>query len=740
MSLWVQFFLIMLFPLAGLTLVAVLVKRRPSSQRPLWNLLIVALSLNAFWASGLAAAFVGHEFSRTLVFWWQHLSLYALPLAAVATLFATQAFLRLPLTEQDLRRSLLWLAAGLLVTLLLDPAVLPWRIPTRIIAGRMIPHAGWWQIATVILWVIPATLTVRTVLWNYPRLAGPLHRNRVRYWALAVIVNALGDLLAISQWPMMAQAGAFIKVLAGVIAVLELTRYRLPDLRIILRRTTVILAVGAATFILFLAGMLGSQAIQLQAPNGEASYWLTAGLALLMTVLFFPIQRGVKRFIESITFKNVFDLDAVLRNYSDYVCQALELEQLAARMLETVDEALHIRHGALILTKQQTGEEWLLEPVYTHKRPPLSPLVCTVNGLLAQRLGDGVDTLAQYDLDMLPEYAVLGDEVRARLDDWDVELYVPIRGRGDVVGFMALGAKESGDPYVDGDIVLLRTLADQTAVALENARLFTDLRTLNQEISNLNRQLGHANLELRELDKLKSSFIGMITHELRSPLVPLDFSLQLIEKQGQQQFTSELQDELAQMRRSLNHVRQMIDDLISFASLVSKQKTMEMGWVSLDEVVGDASQFLETIAAARRVSVSINATPDLPSIYGDRERLEDAVRHLMHNAIKFNRPGGSVEVRYAIEEETALIEVADSGRGIPADRLADLGTPFMQLADPVKRGVEGVGLGLSLVTYVVQAHGGELDIESELDVGSTFTIRLPVGGPEEEILLNAAEI
>ena len=132
--------------------------------------------------------------------------------------------------------------------------------------------------------------------------------------------------------------------------------------------------------------------------------------------------------------------------------------------------------------------------------------------------------------------------------------------------------------------------------------------------------------------------------------------------------------------------------------------------------------------------------PICPLIYGDRERLEDAVRHLMHNAIKFNRPGGSVEVRYAIEGEMAVIEVADSGRGIPADRLPDLGTPFMQLADPVKRGVEGVGLGLSLVTYVVQAHGGELAVESELDVGSTFTIRLPIGGPEEEVLQFAVEI
>jgi cell cycle sensor histidine kinase DivJ len=135
------------------------------------------------------------------------------------------------------------------------------------------------------------------------------------------------------------------------------------------------------------------------------------------------------------------------------------------------------------------------------------------------------------------------------------------------------------------------------------------------------------------------------------------------------------------------------------------------------------------MATARRVTIEPIVVEGLPPILADRERISDAIYHLIHNGVKFNRSGGMVTVRCSHRDGWVFIAVADTGRGIPAEKLDTLGDPFSQVADPMRRGIEGIGLGLALVKYIVQAHAGELQMKSELGVGSTFTMILPVEGP-----------
>jgi signal transduction histidine kinase len=111
---------------------------------------------------------------------------------------------------------------------------------------------------------------------------------------------------------------------------------------------------------------------------------------------------------------------------------------------------------------------------------------------------------------------------------------------------------------------------------------------------------------------------------------------------------------------------------------------------------------------------------------GDEMRLAEAAYHLIHNAIKFNRPGGKVNIRYWEEDAKLMFEVEDTGYGIPAEKLELLWNLFSQMADPLRRGIEGLGLGLALVKYVVNAHEGEVDVVSQEDVGSTFRFWIPL--------------
>jgi signal transduction histidine kinase len=117
---------------------------------------------------------------------------------------------------------------------------------------------------------------------------------------------------------------------------------------------------------------------------------------------------------------------------------------------------------------------------------------------------------------------------------------------------------------------------------------------------------------------------------------------------------------------------------------------------------------------------------DVPLVDGDRDRLSDVVYHLAQNAIKFNRPGGQVKIACQSAPEYVVVEVSDTGVGIPEAKLATMWEDFTQAADPLRRGVEGLGLGLPLVKYVVTAHGGQTWANSEEGRGSTFGFSIPI--------------
>jgi signal transduction histidine kinase len=252
---------------------------------------------------------------------------------------------------------------------------------------------------------------------------------------------------------------------------------------------------------------------------------------------------------------------------------------------------------------------------------------------------------------------------------------------------------------------------------------------INHDLEQAYATLAQANRQLQEMDKLKSAFIGVVTHELRSPFANIAFSLQIFKRYGLENLTPEQRDQLEQLTASLQQAKAMVDNLVTFATFLSKQGELHLDRVDFREVIDGALQTLRPMAQGKGVTLYIDLPEDLPPWQADRERLSDAVHHLVHNAIKFTADGGEVWVQSHSEDGTISFEVRDTGVGIPADKLPALWEGFSQMADPLKRGVEGLGLGLALVKLVVTAHGGTVWAESEEGTGSTFGFRIPLDGP-----------
>jgi signal transduction histidine kinase len=602
--------------------------------------------------------------------------------------------------------------------LALDTRTFGWR-------GIVVPD-GSWPVITALVWI--GALGLAIVLAWHTRVisSSPLHRNRLRYWIAGLLLVTAGYVMALAlpETLVPSLAGRGVALLGAGLTVITWGIYYLPDMRVAARRGLSYVILTLITFALYLAGIRLAHAA-FPVGSGQEPLLGAVLVASVLAIGYGPLRDGVQALTRRLLRSTTVDYATSLKEYSQRITHVLDLEPLAQISMDTVNAALGVPRGALFLTQDTDEGGLVLEAIGGTGVQRREQLVCPPGSPIAQRWRSGGGPLLQYDIDVLSAFHSVSTAERGTLTHWNMEIFLPLRTMGQLVGVLALGSKKSRDPYFDSDMAYLATLAGETGVALQNAKLFSGLRDANQQMEGLNRDLESANEQLQELDKLKSAFIGVITHELRSPFAAIDFSMQLIQKYGLDNLLPEQRSQLQQLAEGLKRAQIMINNLITFASFLSKQGQLRMVPVDMKQLAHETMATLEPMARKRNIKLIVDVPGVLPSVFGDRERLAEAIHHLVHNAIKFNREGGTVTLSCSVVSEDMIVEVSDTGIGIEPEKLPDMWKDFTQIADPLRRGVEGLGLGLPLVRYVVRAHGGQVWARSEPGQGSVFGFRIP---------------
>jgi signal transduction histidine kinase len=249
-----------------------------------------------------------------------------------------------------------------------------------------------------------------------------------------------------------------------------------------------------------------------------------------------------------------------------------------------------------------------------------------------------------------------------------------------------------------------------------------DLQKLYAKEREKRAELSVAYERLQEADRLKSDFLATINHELSSPLVPIDLSMQLIEK-------GVLDDEqlknLDEAKKMMGQYKRQLDGLISYASLVSQSHMVRPGPLDFKHLLDDTLMPLQMLAQGRNISINLEPVPDELQLVADSDLVSSALYQLVHNAIKFNRPGGYVELVIVEVDEGVTFRVTDDGPGIADEVIARLGQDFIQIVDAVRRGVEGLGLGLAFSNYVASAHNGKLSAQRGPEKGTIVQLWIP---------------
>jgi signal transduction histidine kinase len=730
-----------------LLIAGIIIKRHSLKERPiLWLFLYVLLA--TLWAvTQVLAQFDRLAFLPARVL--KLVPLYGTFLLAFFFLHLSRSFLRLQRSGWRW-----WTLGGVWAVALVFLDVNPLAFPDVLLERIKVEHVIFGML--LIGWgffVGGATLlTVKT----YRQTVQPLHRNRITYWPLALALIFVGGVFSFTGD---GAPGCALFLLSVPIAAYVVLTEHLPDVRQTVRQVLSYLLATILTIALYAGGTWGTWLLFKSTSNYTALI-VGASIALILAILFRPLLGLIQRIINWLIPQRGYDPSHIVREYSTRISNVLHLQRLAEVILNVIGKAMETQNGLLFLIRPKEEQDeknkssrLRLESVQTTGAGKRTSTVLAADSPIVRYLREERRPLTQYEIDLRPQFQEAFPEECAWLSDLGMDVYVPIYTKEELSGLLALGPKASGDRYFEQDLILLSTLADQTAVALENARLVEDLVRLNKELKHAyitleqmyneleeayadleqaNLDLARVNRQLQEMDNLKSAFIGIVTHELRSPFANLTFSMQLLERYGVERWSIEQREQLEQLKQGLKAAKRMVDNLVTFATFLSKQGELRLDQLDLCAVIRDTLEPLRSLTESKGIALHIETPETLPQLCGDQERLSDAVHHLVDNAIKFTGTGGTVNVRCWIEAHEVCFEVRDTGVGIPKDKLPTLWDAFTQMADPLRRGVEGLGLGLALVKYIALAHDGQVWAESTEGAGSTFGFRFPLDGHRAE--------
>lgn len=324
-----------------------------------------------------------------------------------------------------------------------------------------------------------------------------------------------------------------------------------------------------------------------------------------------------------------------------------------------------------------------------------------------------------------PEAQVYSSEMNGRgphawHDHW---LLVPLYGRyGKLIGF--IWPDDPGDRLIPTRETLqaLRMFANQAAAAIEAANDIATIRDISKTRARLLSQEREQVARLQELDALKDEFVALVSHELRTPLTSIRGYSELLRQDVQD---PQQQEFLAVIDRNAQRLIDIVNELLLIAQIESGQLVLERRELPLAGIVEDAVASGRVGAAAKRIELTAAADHAL-RVLADPGRLGQVVDNLVSNAVKFTPDGGRITIACRQDGDDALVEVADTGIGIPADEAERLFTRFFRTSNARLAHIPGTGLGLSISRAIAEAHGGTLSFESVEGSGTTFRLRIPL--------------
>jgi signal transduction histidine kinase len=562
-------------------------------------------------------------------------------------------------------------------------------------------------------------------------------RNRALYWLLTAKAMLAGQALTLLPLGPLQMIGPLVHTVGAIALLRGVLNFWLPNVKAALRSIFRFLSLFTATAILLAGVVLAVE--YLTAIWTVSSTTLVIPLAVGVALVYLPLYQALVRLVDRLLVGVGFDPAQTLRDYSQTISTVLDLDQLAQTAVQTVAQVLDVQRGALLIVSETERGSLVLRPIPALGNIPTDPIELEPISPLLVRLKEQDVPLFQYEVEHHPALREALPKEREGLRALEMEIYLPIRAEGELAGLLALGPQRTGEPYAPRIVEFLSTLAHQTGVALQNARLFAGLQELNAQIMQLNESLRSAYERLERLDRAKSDFLSIASHELRTPLAQIRGYTDVLNELARSGTLT--REQIARITENISRPVHRLERIISAMLDISQLETgmsFHFAPTTLAGVMRMALEPWQEALRKRELTLTTRGWEDIVPIRADMDRLSQAFSNLISNAIKFTPDGGRITIEaHPLDEEHLEITITDTGIGISKvdqelifEKFYRAGSPDLHSSGEYKFKGGGPGLGLSIARGVIEGHGGCIWVESEgydeeRCPGSTFHVVLP---------------
>ncbi len=694
--------------------------------------------LGALWALQQALR-LSRLFSALEVGFRERLPLYGLILLTLTFLFLTRWVFGV-----NYSRWPWWLASVVGVAF---PIVLELQFPG---AEKVSIASFWFNRGSLIRGMLAAECAalLAAVIWYMARSRRQSSRYHtlIPYWILVTLQVVPGTGLYFANLRLV---GLWLITTGGMLAVILASAPRLPEITHVLRKV-LSRALVVVAGVLAYAALFGLTHLLLRGPSKDQTPFIALVAAILAMLVVDPIIIRLRKLLKRWTVGEHQNSAEVLRQYSQSITNILDLNLLATVAVATASEFLDVKRGFIFLVDHEKGadghNQFIVRGVKGMGETNPVPGHIREDSPLANFFRYEYKPITQVEISSQARFKGLYDEELAWLEQIGADVMVPIYAKNEWIGLLALGSKGSGREYAEKELDLLSTIADQTAVALENVRLVEGLVRLNNDFRRAYAALDTANRNLERLDKTKSDFISISSHELRTPLTLISGSSQMLMDDPDLQQNPYYKQLLSKMHVGTVRLHEIVETMLDVAKIDTRALELEPQPVSLSNLVQAVCNDLRKDLEDRHQVLDVQNLEDLPSITADVQAMRKVFYHLLINAIKYTPDQGKITITGQavppngsdLRHGGIEVVISDTGIGIDPRFHELIFTKFYQTGElalhstgKTKFKGGGPGLGLAIARGIIEAHRGKIWVESpgyseENCPGSSFHIVLPL--------------
>lgn len=499
------------------------------------------------------------------------------------------------------------------------------------------------------------------------------------------------------------------------LAYMAIVRYELLDVRLAFSRTSAyVLLLGTLVAIYVLVTNFVAAKVASFGENfGSVLHVITT---LLLVLAFQPLKSFFDRLTNSIFYRKQYQHSDFYAKVNQILTGDSDLNSLLKRVSELLAKTL--------------GSEQVFFAVY---RPERMMNIGTKGhtGVVRadfKRLAQEFESSWHSSAVMAKVFLEEDDDLQKVFETYRAEIFVGLKQSGVVQGVLVLG-KSKARKYTAHDYVALESIADELAIALQNAKSIQEVHKLNetlqQRIDEATSELRRSNQQLRRLDEAKDEFMSMASHQLRTPLTSIKGYIDMILEGDAGEVTPMQRKFLTEAFMSSERMVHLINDFLNVSRLQTGKFAIEKHPTDLVKIVHQEIEGLSVNAKIRNLSFELDISSNIPAkLMLDEAKMRQVIMNFADNAIYYSHEGSVIKVRLAKSAGDIVFTIKDSGIGVPKAEQAALFTKFFRAKNARKHRPDGTGVGIYLAKRVVRGHGGEIVFSSVEGKGSTFGFRL----------------